>query len=238
MDAAPVLDIAEFITGVRPAVEVERILTTVLFTDIVGSTARAASLGDQLWRSLLDAHDRTVREQLRRYRGREINTTGDGFVISFDGPARAIRCALAIGEATAKLGIGLRMGMHTGECEVRGEDLGGRAMHIATAGGNASAYRRGLRLRHGQGPSCRFGYRVRRSWRARAQRVALVLEAVRRGGLTLHAQPADTKRRSASSNRPGWCHRRDPSESEEPDSDLPPYIDTSLRVHRLIAGPE
>ena len=131
MDAAPVLDIAEFLTGERPPVEVERILTTVLFTDIVGSTARAASLGDQLWRSLLDAHDRTVREQLRRFRGREINTTGDGFVISFDGPARAIRCALAIGEATGKLGIGLRIGMHTGECEVRGDDLGGLAMHIA-----------------------------------------------------------------------------------------------------------
>ena len=104
MDAAPVLDIAEFLTGERPAVEVERILTTVLFTDIVGSTARAASLGDQQWRSLLDAHDRTVREQLRRFRGREINTTGDGFVISFDGPARAIRCALAIGESHRKAG--------------------------------------------------------------------------------------------------------------------------------------
>jgi class 3 adenylate cyclase len=131
MDAAPVLDIAEFLTGERPVVEVERILTTVLFTDIVGSTARAASLGDQRWRSLLDAHDRTVREQLRRFRGREINTTGDGFVASFDGPARAIRCAQAINEATEKLGVQLRVGMHTGECEVRGDDLGGLAVHIA-----------------------------------------------------------------------------------------------------------
>ena len=124
-------EIAEFLTGERPEVEVERILTTVLFTDIVGSTARAASLGDQRWRSLLDAHDQTVREHLRRFRGREINTTGDGFVTSFDGPARAIRCALAIHEATGKLGIDLRMGLHTGECEVRGDDLGGLAMHIA-----------------------------------------------------------------------------------------------------------
>jgi class 3 adenylate cyclase len=131
MDAAPVLDIAEFLTGERPVVEVERILTTVLFTDIVGSTARAASLGDQRWRSVLDAHDRTVREQLRRFRGREINTTGDGFVASFDGPARAIRCAQAINEATEKLGVQLRVGMHTGECEVRGDDLGGLAVHIA-----------------------------------------------------------------------------------------------------------
>jgi len=124
-------EVAQFLTGERPVVEIERILTTVLFTDIVGSTARAASLGDQRWRSLLDAHDRAVREQLRRFRGREINTTGDGFVASFDGPARAIRCAEAIAGATGKLGMDLRMGLHTGECEVRGDDLGGLAVHIA-----------------------------------------------------------------------------------------------------------
>jgi class 3 adenylate cyclase len=124
-------EVAEFLTGVRPVVEVERILTTVLFTDIVGSTARAASLGDKQWRSLLDAHDRAVREQLRRFRGNEINTTGDGFVVSFDGPARAIRCAAEITAATEQLGIELRVGLHTGECEVRGHDLGGLAVHIA-----------------------------------------------------------------------------------------------------------
>jgi len=124
-------EITEFLTGERPIVEVERILTTVLFTDIVGSTAQAASVGDQRWRSMLDAHDRTVREQLRRFRGREINTTGDGFVVSFDGPARAIRCAQAIAQATGKLGLQLRVGLHTGECDIRGEDLGGLAVHIA-----------------------------------------------------------------------------------------------------------
>jgi class 3 adenylate cyclase len=124
-------EVAEFLTGVRPVVEIERVLTTVLFTDIVGSTAKAASLGDKRWRSLLDAHDRAVRDQLWRFRGREINTTGDGFVASFDGPARAIRCALAINEAIGKLGVALRMGLHTGECEVRGDDLGGLAVHIA-----------------------------------------------------------------------------------------------------------
>jgi class 3 adenylate cyclase len=124
-------EVAEFLTGERPVVEVERILTTVLFTDIVGSTERAASLGDQRWRALLDSHDRTVRDQLRRFRGREINTTGDGFFASFDGPARAIRCAQAIAEATARLGVELRMGLHTGECDVRGDDLGGLAVHIA-----------------------------------------------------------------------------------------------------------
>jgi class 3 adenylate cyclase len=124
-------EVTEFLTGERPVVEVERILTTVLFTDIVGSTAQAASLGDKRWRSLLDGHDKTVREQLRRFRGNEINTTGDGFVASFDGPVRAIRCAQGIIEATGKLGVQLRAGLHTGECEVRGDDLGGLAVHIA-----------------------------------------------------------------------------------------------------------
>jgi class 3 adenylate cyclase len=123
-------DIVEFLTGERP-VEINRILTTILFTDIVGSTERAASLGDHRWRSLLDAHDGAVRKHVRRFKGKEINTTGDGFVVSFDGPARAIRCAQAINEAMKPVGLDLRMGLHTGECEVRGEDLGGLAVHIA-----------------------------------------------------------------------------------------------------------
>jgi class 3 adenylate cyclase/alpha-beta hydrolase superfamily lysophospholipase len=123
-------EIAEFLTGERP-VEIERILATVLFSDIGDSTATAASLGDRRWRSLLEAHDRAVREQLRRFGGREINTTGDGFIASFDGPARAIRCAEAILEATRALGIEVRAGLHAGECDVRGEDLGGLAVHIA-----------------------------------------------------------------------------------------------------------
>jgi class 3 adenylate cyclase len=124
-------EIVEFVTGERPEVEVDRILTTLLFTDIVGSTERAASLGDQAWHSLLNAHDRTVRDHLRRFRGKEIKTTGDGFLASFDGPARAIRCALAMAEATKALGIDLHLGLHSGECEVRGDDLGGLAVHIA-----------------------------------------------------------------------------------------------------------
>jgi class 3 adenylate cyclase/pimeloyl-ACP methyl ester carboxylesterase len=125
------VEIAEFLTGERPTVEIERVLTTMLFTDIVASTELAASLGDNRWRSLLDAHDRTVRDQLRRHRGREIKTTGDGFFASFDGPARAIRCAQAIIEATKKLDTTLRVGLHTGEVEVRGDNLGGLAVHIA-----------------------------------------------------------------------------------------------------------
>ncbi len=121
----------ELLTGERPSFEIDRILTTMLFTDIVGSTERAASMGDKRWRSLLDAHDRTVRDQLKRHRGREIETSGDSFFASFDGPARAIRCAKAIIEATRQLGIEVRVGLHTGECEVRGDHLGGLAVHIA-----------------------------------------------------------------------------------------------------------
>ena len=128
----PIIDeVAEFITGERPIVEFERVLTTILFTDIVGSTETAAALGDGRWRAALDAHDQAVRDQFRRFRGREVNTTGDGFVAAFDGPARALRSARAIIEATASTGLELRIGLHTGECEVRGEDLGGLSVHIA-----------------------------------------------------------------------------------------------------------
>ncbi len=122
---------AEFLTGTRPTTDIDRVLVSVLFTDIVESTERAASLGDQRWRTMLDRHDRIVREQLRIFRGREVNTTGDGFVASFDGPARAIRCGQAIIDGTRAIGLELRMGLHTGECEVRGDDLGGLAVHIA-----------------------------------------------------------------------------------------------------------
>ena len=123
-------EITEFLTGERP-VEVDRILANILFTDIVDSTAKAASLPNERWRALLDAHDDAVREQLRRFRGREIKHTGDGFLVAFDGPARAIRCGGAIRDATQRLGLELRMGLHTGECDVRGDDLGGLAVHIA-----------------------------------------------------------------------------------------------------------
>jgi class 3 adenylate cyclase len=131
-DTASMLDeIEEFVTGVRGGSGAERVLATVLFTDMVGSTNLAASMGDQRWRSLLDAHDRALREQIRRFKGREVKTVGDGFVVSFDGPARAIRCAQAINEIMQQLGLELRLGLHTGECEVRGDDLGGLAVHIA-----------------------------------------------------------------------------------------------------------
>jgi class 3 adenylate cyclase len=120
-----------FLTGERHGFEIDRILTTVLFTDIVGSTQRAVSMGDQQWRRLLDAHDRAIRKILEEHRGREIKATGDGFMACFDGPGRAIRCTLAMIEMTSDLDVEIRTGLHTGECEVRGDDIGGLAVHIA-----------------------------------------------------------------------------------------------------------
>jgi class 3 adenylate cyclase len=123
-------EIAEFLTGEQPEVSDDRVLATVLFTDIVDSTQRAAEMGDRDWHALLDAHDAIVRVQLVRFRGREVNTSGDGFLAMFDGPQRAIRCAMAIRDAVQALGIEVRAGLHTGECEVRGDDIGGIAVHI------------------------------------------------------------------------------------------------------------
>jgi class 3 adenylate cyclase len=122
--------IAEFLTGEQPDVADDRVLATVLFTDIVDSTRRAAEMGDRDWHALLDAHDAVVRSQLARFRGREVNTSGDGFLAMFDGPQRAIRCAMAIRDAVQALGIEVRAGLHTGECEVRGDDIGGIGVHI------------------------------------------------------------------------------------------------------------
>ncbi|MDP7738089.1 adenylate/guanylate cyclase domain-containing protein [Mycobacterium paragordonae] len=123
-------EIAQFLTGHQADVADDRVLATVLFTDIVDSTRRAAEIGDRDWHALLDAHDAVVRSQLARYRGREVNTSGDGFLAMFDGPQRAIRCAVAIRDAVQALGIEVRAGLHTGECEIRGADIGGIAVHI------------------------------------------------------------------------------------------------------------
>ncbi len=123
-------EIAHFLTGHQPEVPDDRVLATVLFTDIVDSTRRAAEMGDRDWHALLDAHDAVVRSQLARFRGREVNTSGDGFLAMFDGPQRAIRCAMAIRDAVQALGIEVRAGLHTGECEIRGDDIGGIGVHI------------------------------------------------------------------------------------------------------------
>jgi class 3 adenylate cyclase len=123
-------EIAEFLTGEQPDMADDRVLATVLFTDIVDSTRRAAEMGDRDWHALLDAHDAVLRSQLARFRGREVNTSGDGFLATFDGPQRAIRCAMAIRDAVQALGIEVRAGLHTGEVEIRGDDIGGIAVHI------------------------------------------------------------------------------------------------------------
>jgi class 3 adenylate cyclase len=131
-DSGPALDqIEEFLTGVAHAPVQDRVLATVLFTDIVGSTERAAELGDRAWREVLDAHDRVVRRQLERFGGREVKTLGDGFVATFDGPGRAVQCACVIRDAVKALDIEVRVGLHTGEVEVRGDDLAGIAVHLA-----------------------------------------------------------------------------------------------------------
>jgi class 3 adenylate cyclase len=123
-------EIEEFLTGGRALTDPDRKLATVLFTDIVGSTARAAELGDRRWRVLLDRHDSIVRKELDRFGGHEVDTAGDGFLVTFDGPGRAIRCARAIGDGLMAIGLEVRAGVHTGEVEVRGEQIGGLAVHI------------------------------------------------------------------------------------------------------------
>jgi pimeloyl-ACP methyl ester carboxylesterase len=123
-------EVEEFLTGVRHGPEPDRVLATVLFTDIVGATERAAALGDRAWRDLLGQHHALIRRELARFRGREVDTAGDGFLASFDGPARAVRCAAAISDGVTPLGLAIRAGLHTGEVEVMGEKLGGIAVHI------------------------------------------------------------------------------------------------------------
>ena len=124
-------EIEEFLTGSRSDIETDRVLATVLFTDVVGSTRRAAALGDRQWSALLDQHDQAVRQQIARFRGREVKHTGDGFLATFDGPARAVRCASAINDALQLFDIPVRGGLHSGEIELRGDDIGGIAVNIA-----------------------------------------------------------------------------------------------------------
>jgi class 3 adenylate cyclase len=132
-------EIEEFLTGSRHDAEPDRILATVLFTDIGGSTERAAALGDRRWRELLEQHHAMVRRKIAEYRGREIDTAGDGFLMSFDGPARGVRCANSVICDARGLGLEVRAGLHTGECEIMGDKLSGLAVHIgARVAANAS----------------------------------------------------------------------------------------------------
>jgi class 3 adenylate cyclase len=138
-DADAILgEVEEFLTGTRAAEIVDRILATVMFTDIVESTRKAAALGDRRWRDLLARHDTLMRRELERHRGREVKTLGDGFLATFDGPARAIRCACSARDAMRGLGVEVRAGLHTGECELIGEDLGGIAVNIGARVGSVA----------------------------------------------------------------------------------------------------
>jgi pimeloyl-ACP methyl ester carboxylesterase len=128
---AVVDEIEEFLTGVRRGPESSRVLATLLFTDIVGSTQRAAELGDAKWRQLLEAHQAVIRREIGRFRGREVATAGDGFLATFDGPARAVRCALAARDAVGVLDLEIRAGVHTGEIELAEDDVRGIAVHVA-----------------------------------------------------------------------------------------------------------
>ena len=123
-------EIEEFVTGARTGADPDRALSTVVFTDIVDSTTVAAELGDRRWRDILDRHNALLRREVERFGGRQVATTGDGIFAAFDGPRNAVRCAIAATEAVAPLGIRIRAGVHTGEVEVRGADLGGLAVHI------------------------------------------------------------------------------------------------------------
>jgi class 3 adenylate cyclase len=140
IDGDDILDeVQSFIGGVPVVATVDRALATVMFTDIVGSTTRAAELGDRRWRDLVEQHDRLVRARLQRYRGREVKTMGDGFLATFDGPGRAIRCACEVRDSVRRLGLELRAGLHTGECEVVGDDIRGIAVNIGARVGTAAA---------------------------------------------------------------------------------------------------
>lgn len=138
MDAI-VDEIREFVTGTRAGQASDRMLATILFTDICGSTERAAELGDRRWREVLEAHDRAAREELGRYGGRAVKSLGDGLLATFDGPVAAIRCARAIQDAVAPLDMELRAGVHTGECERMGQDVGGMAVHLAARVGSKAS---------------------------------------------------------------------------------------------------
>ena len=123
-------EVQEFLTGVRPDPEPDRVLATILFTDIVSSTATTADVGDRRWKELLDAYYSSARKELRRFRGREIKTTGDGLLATFDGPARGIRCATAVRDSARAIGIETRAGLHIGECEMMGDDIAGIAVDV------------------------------------------------------------------------------------------------------------
>ncbi len=172
IDSDQILDeVEEFLTGVRRGPDVRRVLATVLFTDIVGSTSRAVELGDRRWHSLLEQHHAIVRRELGRFRGSEVDTAGDGFLATFDGPARAVRCAQAIRSALGPLGIDITAGVHAGEVEVgAGGAIAGVAVHIGARVASQAPAGRGAGVEHRQGSRRRLRARVRRPRRRTTSR--------------------------------------------------------------------
>ena len=168
--AAFVGEIEEFLTGARRADLSQRVLATVLFTDIVGSTRRVVEVGDQEWRSILDQHDRLSQREIVRFGGRLIETTGDGVLATFDVPGRAIHAGSAMRDAMHQIGVQIRAGLHVGEIELRGDDVAGVAVHVAARVPHCGGSRRDPRLRDDQGAGRGFGSRVRRPGRPRSQR--------------------------------------------------------------------
>ena len=162
----------------------DRVLATVLFTDIVGSTEEACKLGDARWKQLLARHNERVRAMLARYRGVEVDTAGDGFLATFDGPARAVKCAQGICEAVRPLGLEVRAGCHTGEIELMGDDVGGIAVHIGARVSALAGPSEVLVSVHGEGPGGRVRPHLRGPRRARAQGRAREVAAVRGSGLS------------------------------------------------------
>jgi hypothetical protein len=183
LDHDAILDeIEELVTGVRPAPEPNRVLATVLFTDLVGSTERLRELGDHRWAELLQRHHSAVRRELVRFRGREIDNAGDSFLAIFDGPARAVRCAVAIREAVRGLGLELRAGVHTGECELLGHQVAGIAGPHRRARRRARDRRGGARLQHRARSCLRLGDRLRGARRAPTEGRCRRVEALCRRG--------------------------------------------------------
>ena len=190
-----IAEMEEFLTGARSPVERDRVLATVMFTDIVDSTSRAADLGDRRWRDIVERHDQLMRRELERHRGREVKTMGDGFLATFDGPARAIRCACSARDAIRALGLEIRAGLHTGECELlAGGDVRGIAVNIGARVGSAAGAG-DTRVTHRHRPGRGLWHQVRRPGTPLAQRRTRRVAAVRRGVAATSGGALKVKRR-------------------------------------------
>ena len=197
-DADALLDeVREFLTGERAETEPDRILTTILFCDIADSTRRLAEMGDLGWKQVLASFYALADDKLRHFRGRKLDTAGDGLFAAFDGPARAVRCGASLARAVEALGLQLRVGVHTGECEVLGEKYSGMAVHVGARVASAGRAGPGARLLDGEEPGRRLGPPLRRHRPARAEGRAGRVASVRGDGLVGPAAPVPSRVRRA-----------------------------------------